>query len=190
MTEEIIKTFYSKPQISIWRHVNSPPIYPLPLFSMYFHYFLKIRLPCILHLLEFASNKLNKNLDERLIILKINSLRRTVGFKFVVTKIILLIFWTNFVIFRHVAKLSFNPVNISCKIHITPGLTLWNSTSSPQTVLTCFVWISEQTVIISLLNRHAVCLLRRMDWTLKYNCVVSLYKPHPSLSQYNTIRNT
>jgi len=59
---------------------------------MYFHYFLKIRLPCILHLLEFASNKLNKNLDERLIILKINSLRRTVGFKFVVTKIILLIF--------------------------------------------------------------------------------------------------
>ena len=54
----------------------------------------------------------------------------------------------------------------------TASLTLNNSTFSPHSVFMCFVWISEQTAIISLYNinwlvcitERGVCLLRGTDW--------------------------
>jgi len=53
----------------------------------------------------------------------------------------------------------------------TTSLTFNNSTFCPHSVFMCFVWISEQTAIISLYNINwlvcitdAVCLLRGMDW--------------------------
>jgi hypothetical protein len=53
----------------------------------------------------------------------------------------------------------------------TAGLTFNNSTFCPHTVFVCFVWISEQTAIISLysINRlvfitETGCLLRGTDW--------------------------
>ena len=58
----------------------------------------------------------------------------------------------------------------------TASLTFNNSTFCPHTVFMCFVWIWEQTAIISLYNinwlvfynRDAVCLLRGTDWV--FNC--------------------
>ena len=64
----------------------------------------------------------------------------------------------------------------------TASLTFNNSTFCPHSVFTCFVWISEQTAIISLCNINwlvlynpdAVCLLRGTDWTC--NCISYLCK--------------
>jgi len=52
-----------------------------------------------------------------------------------------------------------------------------NSTFRPHSVFMCFVWIWEQTAIISLhsinltgfYNRNGVCLLRGTDWIFTYN---------------------
>jgi len=59
--------------------------------------------------------------------------------------------------------------------YIPPGLTFSSSTFYPQSVFLCFVWISEQTAIISLYNinwlvfiTETVCLLRGTDWVVKY----------------------
>ena len=40
----------------------------------------------------------------------------------------------------------------------------------PHSVFMCFVWIWEQTAIISLysINRDGVCLLRDADWAFKH----------------------
>ena len=54
----------------------------------------------------------------------------------------------------------------------TISLTIKNSTFCPHNVFVCFVWVSEQTAIISptgLYNWDGVCLLRDMDWVFKYN---------------------
>jgi len=60
------------------------------------------------------------------------------------------------------------------------GLRLKNSTFCPHTVLVCFVFISEQTAIISLHSinwlvfiTETVCLLRGMDWIyIKFRLVL------------------
>jgi len=58
-------------------------------------------------------------------------------------------------------------------LYVPPGLTLDNSTFCPHSVFMCFVWISEQTAIISLYNInwlvYGVCLLRGTDWMFNYN---------------------
>ena len=60
----------------------------------------------------------------------------------------------------------------------TASLTCSNSTFCPHSIFMCFVWIWEQTAIISLYsinyvtglcNRDGVCLLRGTDWVLIYN---------------------
>ena len=58
------------------------------------------------------------------------------------------------------------------------SLTFNNSTFCPQSVFMCFVWISEQTAIISLYNinwlvyiTETECLLRGTDWVFMNNKV-------------------
>jgi len=58
----------------------------------------------------------------------------------------------------------------------TASSTFSNSTFCPHSVFMCFVWISEQTAIISLHSinwlvciTEMVCLLRGTDWVFKYN---------------------
>jgi hypothetical protein len=67
------------------------------------------------------------------------------------------------------------------------GLTFTNCMFCPHSVFMCFVWISEQTAIISLYsinwltgfyNIDRVCLLQGMDWVFKYN---SGYMHRPNL---------
>jgi hypothetical protein len=61
-------------------------------------------------------------------------------------------------------------------LYVPPGLTFTNSTFCPHSVFMCFVWISEQTAIISLYSinwlvfvaRDAVCLLRGTGWVFIY----------------------
>ena len=57
----------------------------------------------------------------------------------------------------------------------TDSLTFNNSTFYPHSVFMCFVWISEQTAIISLYSinwlvfiTETECLLRGTDWIFKY----------------------
>ena len=64
----------------------------------------------------------------------------------------------------------------------TTSLTFNNSTFCPHSVFMCFVWIWEQTAIISLHNinwlvfiTETVCLLRGTDWIFIYN---SIFCPH------------
>ena len=74
----------------------------------------------------------------------------------------------------------------------TASLTSNTSTFCPHTVFMCFVWISEQTAIISLhninwpvfYNTDAVCSLRGTDWIFKYNsrCIDS---PEGNLGRCN-----
>ena len=47
----------------------------------------------------------------------------------------------------------------------TPGLTFTNSTFCPHSEFVCFVWISEQTAIISLYN------INRLGFTSETECV-------------------
>ena len=59
----------------------------------------------------------------------------------------------------------------------TTSLTFTNSTFCPHSVFICFVWISEQTAIISLCsikwlvfsNIEGMCLLRGTNWMFRYN---------------------
>ena len=61
-------------------------------------------------------------------------------------------------------------------VHLWPGLTLTNSTFCPHSVSMCFVWIWEQTAIISLYSinwlvfiTETECLLRGTDWIFDHN---------------------
>jgi len=61
-------------------------------------------------------------------------------------------------------------------LYIPPGLTFSNSMFCPHSVFMCFVWIWEQSAIISLYSinwlvfiAETECLLRGTDWILKYN---------------------
>jgi hypothetical protein len=58
-------------------------------------------------------------------------------------------------------------------LYVPPGLTFTNSKFCPHSVFVCFVWISEQTAIISLYSinwlvfiTETECLLRGTDWLL------------------------
>ena len=61
----------------------------------------------------------------------------------------------------------------------TASLTFSNSSFCPHSVFMCFVWIWEQTAIISLYNinwlvfiTETECLLRGTDWIFTYNCII------------------
>ena len=87
-----------------------------------------------------------------------------------------------------------------CSVLITIGLciislTISNSPFCPHRVLMCFVWIWEQTAIISLCNsnwlppppqRDGVCLPRGTDWIFIYNQVNGFPRsiPDQSMSDY------
>ena len=47
-------------------------------------------------------------------------------------------------------RLNTQPFKAQLLIHVPPRLTSQNSKFCPHSVFVCFVWISEQTVIISL----------------------------------------
>jgi len=60
-------------------------------------------------------------------------------------------------------------------LHLSLRLTFNNSTFCPHTVFVCFVWIWEQTAIISLYSINwlvfiigTVCLIRGTDWIFNY----------------------
>jgi hypothetical protein len=68
------------------------------------------------------------------------------------------------------------PFKAQWLLYVPPGLAFTNSTFCPHSEFMCFVWISEQTAIISLygINRlvfvtEAECLLRGTDWVFHYN---------------------
>jgi hypothetical protein len=63
-----------------------------------------------------------------------------------------------------------------CLLRGTDWVFIYNSTFCPHSVFMCFVWIWEQTAIISLYyinwlfyNQDGVCLLRGTDWIFTYN---------------------
>ena len=75
-----------------------------------------------------------------------------------------------------------NPSEAQHSLYVPPGLTFSNSTFCPYSVFMCFVWIWEQTAIISIYsinwlvyNRDLMCLLRGTDWVFIYN---STFCPH------------
>ena len=68
------------------------------------------------------------------------------------------------------------------KFYVPPGLTWRHSTFCPHSEFVCFVWIWEQTAIISLYSvnwrvfvTETECLLRGTDWVFLYN---STFCPH------------
>jgi len=75
---------------------------------------------------------------------------------------------------EHIILILFISVHFRAKwlLYVPPGLTLKNSTFCPHNGFMCFVWIWEQTAIISLTgfyNRDGVCLLRGTDWLFTCN---------------------
>jgi hypothetical protein len=66
--------------------------------------------------------------------------------------------------------------NAQWLLYVPPGLTFTNSTFCPHSVFMCFVWISEQTAIVSLYSinwlvfiTETECLLRGTSWvTISY----------------------
>jgi hypothetical protein len=73
-----------------------------------------------------------------------------------------------------------SPVVMICTVqwslYVPPCLKLSNSTFCPHSVFICFVWIWEQTAIISLYSINCLvcitepqCLLRGMDWIFTCN---------------------
>ena len=68
-----------------------------------------------------------------------------------------------------------------------------NPTRRPHSVLTCFLWISEQTSIIYLCwvillgfgfcNRDGECLLRGKNWIFKYNARSFFFSAGPTMAQ-------
>jgi hypothetical protein len=50
----------------------------------------------------------------------------------------------------HRCNAKVNPFKAQWLLYVPPGLTLTNSTFCPHSVFMCYVWISEQTAIISL----------------------------------------
>jgi hypothetical protein len=76
----------------------------------------------------------------------------------------------------------------------TASLTSNNSTFCPHSVFMCFVWISEQTAIISLYNINwlvscnpdGVCLLRGTDWGFIYTLhVYFCWTRQPTIPTHN-----
>ena len=69
-----------------------------------------------------------------------------------------------------------------CLLRGTDWVFIYNSSFCPHSVFVCFVWIWEQTAIISLYSinwlvfiTETVCLLRGTDWVFIYN---STFCPH------------
>jgi len=52
----------------------------------------------------------------------------------------------------HFVTTDFQPFSALCLLYVPPALTLINPTLCPHSAFMCFVWISEQTAIISLYN--------------------------------------
>ena len=90
-----------------------------------------------------------------------------------------------------------------CLLRGTDWIFIYNSTFCPQSVFMCFVWIWEQTAIISLYNikwlvfiPQTECLLRGTDWLFIYNstfcpqsvfmCFVWIWKQTAIISLYST----
>ena len=78
-------------------------------------------------------------------------------------------FWTGY----ERSRQWYSPFTACCLHYIPPGWTFRKSTFCPHTVFVCFVWIWEQTAIISLYSinwlvfiTEAVCLLRGTDYFL------------------------
>jgi len=76
----------------------------------------------------------------------------------------------NWLVFVTETKSVYCAVRTGCSTLIQVNFSR-RSTFCPHTVFMCFVWISEQTAIISLnnvqllvYNRDGVCLLRGTDW--------------------------
>jgi hypothetical protein len=70
----------------------------------------------------------------------------------------------------HNVQTPISPSKAQWLLYVPPGLTFSNSTFCPHSVLTCFVWISEQSAIISLYSvnwlvfiTETECLLRGTD---------------------------
>jgi len=78
-------------------------------------------------------------------------------------------FWTGY----ERSRQWYSPFTACCLHYIPPGWTFRKSAFCPHTVFVCFVWIWEQTAIISLYSinwlvfiTEAVCLLRGTDYFL------------------------
>jgi hypothetical protein len=86
-------------------------------------------------------------------------------------------------------QLSLYPTAIKGLLYVPPGLTFNNSTFCPHSLFMCFVWISEQTAIISLysINRLVCitetecvyCAVRTVFmcsvWISEQTAIISLY---------------
>ena len=56
------------------------------------------------------------------------------------------------ILFEIVKSRRFEPFKIQWLVRVPQGLTFKNTTICPNNVTMCFLWISEQTAIISLYN--------------------------------------
>ena len=71
-------------------------------------------------------------------------------------------------------------VTTQCSLYVPSSWTLNNSTFCPHSVFMCFVWISEQTAIISLYNINwLVC-------TTETQCVYCAVRTEPVGPKYNS----
>jgi len=55
------------------------------------------------------------------------------------------------------------PLKAQWSLYVPPGRTFSNSTFCPYSVFVCFVWISEQTAIISLYNINWLVCITEME---------------------------
>jgi hypothetical protein len=76
---------------------------------------------------------------------------------------------------RFLAFLKNNPLKAQWSLYLPPGSTFTNPKCCPHSLFICFVWIWEQTAIISLyiiswpvFTTDALCLLRGTDWVFKF----------------------
>ena len=60
------------------------------------------------------------------------------------------VLWLHQLIFQNYSKRPTNSSKSQWSLYVPPGLPFTNSTFCPHSVFMCFVWISEQTAIISL----------------------------------------
>jgi hypothetical protein len=61
-------------------------------------------------------------------------------------------------------------------LYVAPSLTFTNSVSCPHSVFMCFVWISEQTAIVSLHSSNWPVLITKVECLLvKHGCAILYY---------------
>jgi len=96
----------------------------------------------------------------------------------------------------HLLAFSSEPSKAQWYLYVPPGLTFSNSTFCPHSVFMCFVWISEQTAIISLYNINWLVVITETEsvycavrtgslYIIQVICFVWIWEQTAIISQYS-----